>query len=354
MNYSRTLPRSAVLGGAALLGGLMMALGGSPALRADAQTVTIYINGTQQHYDQPPIERSGRVFVPLRGVFETLGASVVYSNGVINATGRDGTTVQLTIGSHNAVVNGNQVSVDVAPFLIGARTLVPLRFISQSLGATVDYNNSNNTVSVTSRNGGSAPAAVQLNDLSPGNGAVVGSNRPTIRGSFSQSVDPNSVHITLDGRDVSTTTEIASGYFVFIPPYSLTATQHTVHVTGRSTGGVGFDQSWSFTSGTTVVHNYIRDVVPADGSHVSGTFTVTGTTLPNSRVHVVAASQAVFGGIFVIPAGSYSADLTADPSGRFSQQVSFNVAGGGTVTLRITSTAPTTNAASQVTLHYST
>jgi len=352
MTYSRTLSRSAMVG-LALIGGVVMALGPGPTPRADAQTVTIYINGTQQHYDQPPIERSGRVFVPLRGVFEALGASVVYANGVINATGRDGTTVQLTIGSRTAVVNGNQVSVDVAPFLIGARTLVPLRFISQSLGAAVDYNSSNNTVTVTSR-GGSTQSSVQLINLSPANGAVVGSVKPTIRGDFSQSVDPNSVHITLDGRDVSSTTEIASGYFVFIPPYGLSAVQHTVRVTGRSTSGVGFDQSWSFTSGTTIVNNYIHNVTPANGSKVGGTFTVSGTTLPNSRIHVVAASAASFGGIFVIPAGSYSADLTADASGNFSQQVSFNVASGGTVTLRITSTAPTTNAASQVTLHYNT
>src|SRR5579864_488099 len=95
-----------------------------PALAA----VTITVNGQQIHFDQPPIERSGRVFVPLRGVFEKLGASVVYDNGLINATG-NGRTISLRIGSTNATVNGQPETIDVAPFLIGSRTLVPLRFI---------------------------------------------------------------------------------------------------------------------------------------------------------------------------------------------------------------------------------
>src|ERR1700737_4807276 len=94
---------------------------------AQAATVTIQVNGSTLSFDQPPIERSGRVFVPLRGVFERLGASVVYDNGQINATG-NGRNIALKIGSTSATVNGETQTLDVAPFLIGARTLVPLRF----------------------------------------------------------------------------------------------------------------------------------------------------------------------------------------------------------------------------------
>ena len=69
-------------------------------------------------FDQPPIVRAGRVFVPLRGVFERLGASVVYANGQINATGR-GRTVSLRIGSTQATVDGQPTTLDVAPFVVG-------------------------------------------------------------------------------------------------------------------------------------------------------------------------------------------------------------------------------------------
>src|SRR5579864_7305337 len=180
---------------------------------AHAQDITVVVNGQQVQFDQPPIERSGRVFVPLRGVFERLGATVVYDNGVINATG-NGRSVQLHIGSTTAVVNGQSQILDVAPFLVGARTLVPLRFISQALGASVNYDYNSNTVEISSTGAPASSAAVSLTNLRPSSGAVTAANRPAVSGSFSQAVDPNSVHITLDGRDVSATTDISSNDFL--------------------------------------------------------------------------------------------------------------------------------------------
>ena len=67
------------------------------------------------------MERVDRVYVPLRGVFERLGASVVYEGGKITAT-RGSTTVALQIGSNSSIVNGATVALDSPPFLIGART----------------------------------------------------------------------------------------------------------------------------------------------------------------------------------------------------------------------------------------
>jgi hypothetical protein len=110
------------------------------------------------NFTQPPIERSGRVFVPLRGVFEQLGASVVYSNGQINATG-NGRTISLTIGSTQATVAGQPTLMDVAPFIVGATTYVPLRFISQALGASVNWDNSTSTVTINGRAGAGAGTA---------------------------------------------------------------------------------------------------------------------------------------------------------------------------------------------------
>jgi plastocyanin len=126
---------------------LGLVVGLSPSGQAFAGNVRIVVNGQEVTFDQPPIERSGRIFVPLRGVFERLGASVVYDNGLINATG-NGRTIQLHIGSTSASVNGQATSLDVAPFLVGSRTLVPLRFISEALGANVNYDGSSQIVTV--------------------------------------------------------------------------------------------------------------------------------------------------------------------------------------------------------------
>ncbi|HXM18274.1 MAG TPA: alkaline phosphatase family protein [Candidatus Tumulicola sp.] len=125
---------------------------------ASAQTAAVYVNGRLVQFDQPPIERGARIFVPLRGVFENFGATVVYnnSNGAINATSANGTLVHLVVGSHDTTVNGRTVSLFYAPFVVAGRTLVPLRFIAESLGAVVNYDAVKHIVTVNS----GAPVAV--------------------------------------------------------------------------------------------------------------------------------------------------------------------------------------------------
>src|SRR6202163_2308708 len=144
---SSTMRRLSALAAASLLSAAVAI----PAFAAGPVTVTA--NGEPANLNPPPTERAGRVFVPLRGVFEQLGASVVYSAGVINATGR-GHTISLKIGSQQATVDGQQQTVDVAPFIIGASTYVPLRFVSQALGATVNYDGSNNLVAISTNGNG--------------------------------------------------------------------------------------------------------------------------------------------------------------------------------------------------------
>jgi hypothetical protein len=124
-----------------------LALFFSSALPADA-AVGVTINGNPVQVEPPPITQAGRVFVPLRGVFEQLGASVVYDDGQINATG-NGRNISLHIGSTQATVDGQPQTIDVAPFIVGASTFVPLRFISESLGASVDWNDADSTVAIT-------------------------------------------------------------------------------------------------------------------------------------------------------------------------------------------------------------
>jgi hypothetical protein len=125
-----------------------------------AAQVVVTVNGNQVDFSPEPIIQAGRVFVPLRGVFERLGASVVYSNGTINATG-DGRTISLQIGSTQATIDGQPQTLDVAPFIVGASTFVPLRFVSEALGASVDWDDSNHVVSIDT------PGAPEANNAPP-------------------------------------------------------------------------------------------------------------------------------------------------------------------------------------------
>jgi len=59
--------------------------------------------------------------------------------GVLPLYGASPTTIVLTVDDTNALVNGNSIQLDVAPFIKNGRTFVPLRFVSEQLGATVNY-----------------------------------------------------------------------------------------------------------------------------------------------------------------------------------------------------------------------
>ena len=348
---------------AALAGTFALAL----SAVASAGNVSVTVNGNAVQISPPPISRAGRVFVPLRGIFERLGASVVYANGVINATGNN-RTIALKIGSNQAQVGGVAQTLDVAPFIVGASTYVPLRFVSQALGANVNYDGTNQVVAISTNgqtNGQTyasqpapaatamaAPAAsaLRLGSEIPANGAFVESKRPTIEARFiNGKADPNTLKISIDNLDVTASTSRAPDGIVFSPPSDLLVQKHTVRVTGKDTNGAAIDQSWSFTSGTAAAMNAIDKLAPAQDAQVGSTFTVSGHTLPNSRVHIVAGASAQVGGIFSFGTGNYTGDTTSDAAGNFSQEVSLNTVAGGVINLVVTSTEPQTKSSARAT-----
>lgn len=231
--------------------------------QAQNATVTVSVNGQTIQFDQPPVERAGRVYVPLRGVFEHLGASVVYQNGQINAT-RGSTTVQLNIGSTSAIVNGQQMALDSPPFLIGARTLVPLRFVAQALGAIVNYDNSNQSVSITEPNAAPnmavtpipnrpppPPGPPAMTDLTlvrmlPPQDAVVDGLRPQLTATFAEAVRPDSVTVRLDGRTITSEAYVSAREFRYNPSFDLPPGTHRIEIQGRLESGRQFRTGWSF------------------------------------------------------------------------------------------------------------
>jgi hypothetical protein len=329
------------------------------ATAATAQTVTV--NGQPTSLNPPPIMRAGRVFVPLRGVFERLGASVVYANGQINAQGPD-RSVSLHIGSTQASVNGQPQTMDVAPFIIGASTYVPLRFVAQALGAAVNWDNANRIVAITTSNAPpvtvtAAPPAQQRSPLAlaatkPARGSTVASVRPTIEATFQNAIaDPNSVRVFLDGTDVTGGTTRSPNGIVYSPPSDLQSQPHVVRVTGKDTNGLPFDANWSFTSGTAQVTNYINNLRPAEGQSVPASFTVSGTTLPNSSVGIDAGAVIVLGGVIAFGGDHERIETTADANGRFSAQIQLRAGSGQSVTLVVTSTEPATKSSAKQTRH---
>ena len=125
---------------------------GSLLATAQGGGYSISVDGKPVAFDGPGARRKlGRVLVPLRGVFEKMGANVRWDDDSQTVFAkRNDTNVELVIGSNNATVNGSAVLMDVPAQLIGGRTLVPLRFLSESLGASVDFDGPSRSININS------------------------------------------------------------------------------------------------------------------------------------------------------------------------------------------------------------
>ena len=115
--------------------------------------IKIFVNGTQidfSKYDNVmPVIENGRTLVPVRAVSETLHCEVLWHDDTqeIDITKGD-IFVKLTIGNTTAYVNGEQIQLDAAPDIRSGRTLVPLRFIAESLKLNVDWNGDSRTITI--------------------------------------------------------------------------------------------------------------------------------------------------------------------------------------------------------------
>ncbi len=237
---------------------------------AQQPPITVLVDGSPMNFpDQPPINRAGRLYVPIRAIFEQLGATVVYANGTINAT-KGRRTIQLQIGSPSATVDGQTVQLDSPPFMIGARTLVPLRFVSQGLGAHVAWNQDRMTAYIiTGMGGGMAGPGAMAPPYQPGTSMQqpgpawadaghpllhrpfpwgdISRQFPLVNASFRRPLRPESVRVTLDGRNVTEIAKVSPMGFEFTPAFRLRVGVHEVRVSGVSRDGTPVSDGWSFT-----------------------------------------------------------------------------------------------------------
>jgi competence protein ComEC len=102
--------------------------------------ISVLLNDQQIVFDQPPIIESGRTLVPLRAIFEALGATVEWipeTRTVVST--KESTSVRLQIDSVNAFINSKETTLDVPAQIVNGRTLVPLRFVGESFGLDVGW-----------------------------------------------------------------------------------------------------------------------------------------------------------------------------------------------------------------------
>ena len=113
----------------------------------------INVNGISQKIDaqgSKPIINNGRTLLSIRTLIESLGGQVewdakekkisIYLNGH---------SIILWIGKTTAIVDGSKATLDVAPEIINGRTYLPLRFVSENLGCTVEWDGTTKTITIT-------------------------------------------------------------------------------------------------------------------------------------------------------------------------------------------------------------
>lgn len=112
--------------------------------------ITVKIDGQAVAFDVSPQIINNRTMVPMRKIFETLGATVEWDQNTKTVTStKGGTTVSLTIDNPNMNVNGNVVTLDTPACIVDNRTLVPVRAIAEAFQTEVNWDESTKTVSIS-------------------------------------------------------------------------------------------------------------------------------------------------------------------------------------------------------------
>lgn len=115
-----------------------------------AQDINVTLSGEKIEFDVQPVMENDRVLVPMRAIFEKLGAIVNWDDETSTAIAvKDEKVIIIQIDNAKAFVNTELKDLDVPARLISDRTLVPVRFVSEALDCDVDWNQEEQTVIIT-------------------------------------------------------------------------------------------------------------------------------------------------------------------------------------------------------------
>jgi len=124
----------------------------------------VNLDGKRLNFEVNPIIENDRTLVPLRAIFEAIGAHVEWdaATNTVTAT-RDGIKVVLAIGSTQPTVDGKIWPLDVPAKIVRDRTLAPLRFVGEAFGGKVEWDQATYTVTMTSPASKGVPTSVIVN-----------------------------------------------------------------------------------------------------------------------------------------------------------------------------------------------
>lgn len=111
----------------------------------------VYTKSNKLELTVAPFVSDNRTLVPLRFISEVLGASVIWNNKAKTITIKADSTIILTVGSSKALVDGKSLTLDVPPDTIQGTTFVPLRFVNEMLGGKISLNSKEGSITLTKK-----------------------------------------------------------------------------------------------------------------------------------------------------------------------------------------------------------
>lgn len=256
-----------------------------PVSAATKAQMTVKLNGKALQFSQAPQIMNGRLLVPYRPIAEAIGAVVTYAAATktVKVT-KGGNTHLLPINGNTATLNGVSVPLETPAILVNNTTLVPVRFVSEYLGVTVNYDNATQTVSLQSND---TPG---FKILTPMQGNMLHNDKVTVGvavfnhqfADFKAQTQPKAgqghVHIWLDTdpKDPKVAYKLINGQpvvFDNVKPGEHTLTVQLVGNDHKPVSGV-VQQTLTFTTmggGDQAAVPSVSIVSPAEGATLSGT-----------------------------------------------------------------------------------
>ncbi|HWP96637.1 MAG TPA: copper amine oxidase N-terminal domain-containing protein [Syntrophomonadaceae bacterium] len=116
------------------------------------EKLRVFVDGAEVNMLVDPIVSDGRTLIPMRDIFEALGADVKWDNDKNQViANRNGVEIELMIGANVAYRNRQTINIDVPAQLIDSRTFVPVRFVVEALGCNLYWDEKANSIFISTR-----------------------------------------------------------------------------------------------------------------------------------------------------------------------------------------------------------
>lgn len=112
--------------------------------------IKVYLEGNKINFDVQPQTINDRTMVPIRAIFEAMGANVTWDDATQTAIStKDNTTVKMTLNSTTEYINNIAYEMDVTPVIIDGRTLAPARYVAEAFGYYVNWDSMTQSVLIS-------------------------------------------------------------------------------------------------------------------------------------------------------------------------------------------------------------